>query len=239
MWLIETLTPSWTRSSGSESRPHTNLAGVAADGELLANAVGVSEWKSRFVQAIVCGCGIEGCADGGWVAPRRCGELVLLLPDFDRLAEDEGDPPRHGPPSYVGRRGIPVIRGEAMERAADALPSWPRPRDLAPLMNADIPRILQWEAPWQLLGRYPEPPQVRCEDILAASEGLPNEQASRIDALLLSYAESGAEAAFRPIDNGDRAITLYVDAPSPGEWCPLVVAESDLRLVLCPGIVIV
>lgn len=234
--MIDTLTPRWARTS---SFAGSGNADVEVDGERLANAVKLSAWKARSVQAIVCGCGVDGCADGGWVAPRRCGDLVLLLPDFDDLVEDEADPPRHAPPSYVGRRGIPIIRAEAMERAVDALPGWPRRDDLAPLMNASIPRILQWEAPWQMLGRFPEPPRVRRDDILATSEGLPGEQANRIDALLATYAESDSEAAFRATEKGDRVITFYVDAPATMEWCPLVMMDGEPRLSLCPGLVVV
>src|SRR5438046_2975910 len=91
-------------SSGQGLHPDLRLL---ADGELLANAVGLVDWTDDPVQVQVCeACGITHCETGGWLAFRRVGPTAVLIPAFAKMAENEHE---YRPSAIISQHGFVLL----------------------------------------------------------------------------------------------------------------------------------
>ena len=156
-------------SSGQANREVTQ---ILVDGVLFANAIELSSWNQRRIQLIVCeDCGIEHCAQGGWLTPHVVGTDVIFTPAFSDMLAGATDQAEYAPPGYVKESGIPLFTQETyaiLRRYADELPS---PGELPELGGADLVRCVQWEAPMRILGCFPEEVALRRNLLVAVSEG--------------------------------------------------------------------
>ena len=213
------------RSSG-QSRP--TVTQLVAEGEILANAIEFTTWSVDPVQVEVCfDCGVERCAPGGWVSPRRSGDRVLWIPAFDELAEDQGE---FGPPRYFARRGVPLFEPEAAKTLAKTVGV--ELEDVRPLTSRDVALLLQWMAPSDLLGAAPAAPRVRREDVLAATSGDRDEALDRLDELLAAAIGSDAEVVLQNRCDEADPIRFFLDLPGHPEWTPLVRIHDRVELAV-------
>lgn len=181
------------------------------------------------MQPIVCtGCGIEGCAPGGWVAPRAAGDRILWIPAFDEMGDDFGRRER-APPSYVSTRGVPTFADAAATALAEAVAAAALDA-IEPLRSRELALLLQWLAPAEVLGATP-PPAVRAADLLAEASGERERRSSAL-ADLLDGARADVPVSFRPLRTGDELVTFFLDAPGHVEWSPLVLVGGEPALHL-------
>lgn len=213
------------RSSG-QGRP--TVTQLVAEGEILANAIEFTAWSVDPVQVEVCSdCGVERCAPGGWVSPRRAGEHVAWIPAFDELAEDQGE---FGPPRYFARRGVPLFEREAAKTLAKMVGV--ELEDMRPLTSRDVTLLLQWTAPGRLLGAAPAVPRIRREDVLAATSGDRDEALDRLDELLAAAIGSDADVVLQNRCDEADLISFFLDLPDHPEWTPLVRKHDRVELAV-------
>jgi len=195
---------------------------LVADGEPIVNAVGIVELSANPLQAVVCtSCGITGCESGGWVAVRRVGDAVVWLPDFEGMAQSESDMTEYAPPRFMATRGALILRGRPLAWVRAELPGFPDPGSLPALSGVEVARLLQWEAPGRLLGRFPDVPRLDRVHLVAADPGDSSSRAAELDRLLTLYFSS--RDAVVPT-SGAQPVTFFVDLPGIPEWSP--VAET-------------
>lgn len=231
MWLIRDLTHRRMRldfsSSGQAAQDVTQLL---ADGEVLANAMELASWTEERVQLQVCqDCGIEGCAPGGWVAPRLAGDLVVLLPAFASMCSDEYALDEYRPPAVVERRGIPVLTAVLAQGVSKRGEWLPWPHELPLMTGAELVRWLQWEAPAEVLGRLPQAVAIRQDLVLASSMddhrvatalvAAEIERVAKLDGVLLSA-----------MDPSWQPIALHLEGPRFPEWNPAVMRGEEIAL---------
>lgn len=236
MWRVREVVTRKVRldfsSSGQRERDVTQ---IIADGTVLANAIELTDWKGPSVQLIVCEeCGTEHCEPGGWVAPRWTGSHVILLPDFARMADDDWALREYRPPDYVSSRGIPILE----ESLATAIPAFRWSHELALLTGQELVRAMQWAAPMNILGRFPEPPRVRRGDVIATSE---SDLGSAIDALeadIERLVQDDAPLVLGVCSPEARPITFYVDALGGREWTPSFRLGAERLLALSEDLVV-
>ncbi len=139
------------------------MTGVFNGSIPVANALELTRWNDYEGQVLICeNCGVPGCEASGWVRVRSVPAGIVLLPDFAGMQEN---PLERSPPAYF-QRGIPLFTGEASEQLRELIPDFVT----APLPSGvELRRIAQWEAPGGLLGRFPDAPLLREEDVLYVS----------------------------------------------------------------------
>jgi len=76
------------------------------DDWLFCNGVELLEIDNSSIQFIVCMyCGYSRCEPGNWLAIRRGGEFVFLIPAFFDLEEDDWELSEYYPPYKVQKFG--------------------------------------------------------------------------------------------------------------------------------------
>lgn len=227
LWRVEQVEPARAVLDFSSSgQGHRTVTQLVADGEILANAIEFTTWSAGSTQVEVCSeCGVERCASGGWVAPRRSGEHLVWLPAFDELAEDDAE---FGPPRYFAERGLPVFEPPAAGRVAATVGV--AFQELRALSYREVALLLQWTAPGRLLGLPPAPPRVRREDVLAISSGDREEILGRLDELLAVALRSDAEVVLQSLSDATEPVGFFLDLPGHPEWTPLARFYDRLEL---------
>lgn len=207
---------------------------VLLDGVRLANAVDQTNWSAREFQVLVCeACGCEHCEPGGWLTLRRFGEHGVFLPAFERMQDDAWALKEYQPPPYLRDRGAPVLSRHQFERFEELDVVFPSFESLPLLTAREVALLCQLEAPFELLGRFPDPPRVVADLVLAASDGDASVRCATVDRLLDQYLRTSGPASFLGVTS--EVSVLYLDTVPFGEWGPLSVRESSEALVLAPG----
>jgi hypothetical protein len=196
---------------------------LVVDGEILVNMVdraGPDEPPDELgqFQVEVCEqCGIVHCSPGAWVAARRIHDILLWIPAFESMT-DLASANEYGPPSSLRKKGCPYFRGDVLASLLDALP-WHQRMPLVPqLVLREAILIAQFEAPFRVLGRFPEPARLDRSRIIAADPGRLDAEVALLQACLAAAASSQSVVLAVP---ATAHATLYLDDRAVTEWQPL------------------
>ncbi len=217
-------------TSSEQGRPRVKQ--VLLDGVLFANATRFTDWSEPTFQTIVCSaCGHDGCEPGNWITARRAGELVLLMPDFDGMLDDYDE---SAPPNYLKERGALLFNPANAERLRSLIPDLRPFEKLKGLRGLDAKRIAQFEAPHNMLGRFPVVPTVRKNHVDWCSHGEAKEALRKIAQALSDLVDHQPVRVRRRLD-GEEVVTFGL---AGAEWAPLVTTEGKDRLHLDPNWVV-
>ncbi|NOX54007.1 MAG: YcxB family protein [Planctomycetes bacterium] len=212
---------------------------VYADGTCLVNATGWVDLRDDPAQVIVCPeCGETGCARGGWISLRRVGDFIAWIPAFDRLKDRDWKTNTHAPPEYVLSRGVPLFPPQVYCRLRSQVSAFPPIDQIQRISAGEGLRLLQWEAPLQALGEFPQPVRLNRDVILAVSHGNLEEELTRLQAFIDAHADS--EASLVPIaECGLIPIEFYLDGPRFPEWRPFASVGTSVVLLFEPAAMLV
>jgi hypothetical protein len=203
-------------SSGQGLREVTTLI---ADGICIANAVSLLDFANidERLQVHICeNCGVTGCEPGGWITLRRLGSAILWVPCFEAMAADVAAAREYAPPTY--ERGLPIFGAVTYEALRRHIPEFPPIELVAPLRSRDAIRLLQWHAPGRVLGRFPDPPRLRREAVLASDLGELDRAVDALEATVAGAWEN--DRPLREVENGN-AKCFYLDLPGTPAWAPI------------------
>lgn len=234
IWLATEITKHRvTLDFSSSEQPNPTVTQLVVDEALFANAVELTSWDEDRVQLLVCGqCGIVHCQPGGWVVPRKAGELVAFVPLFEAMLEDEEGRSEYAPPPFVVDRGVvtfPPGLYQSLQRVCEGLPD---ADDLEALSGEELIRSVQLNAPWRVLGRFPEPVQLRRDAIVAASDGDPQKLTDMLRKTVQDLMEAPAVRIVEA-DASLEPIVFYLEGPAAPEWSGWMRGHED-ELVLSP-----
>jgi hypothetical protein len=235
MWVVRDIEFRSTEldfSSSGQGRHRTTA--VVADGTEIINALDLVDLDvdpdDDPIQLIVCtSCGVPGCESGNCVAIRRLDDGLVVMPCFDAMA-DERDA---APPYFMTSRGVPFLRGGALERLRGQAPGLADPDRWPSLSAAESARLVQFEAPAQILGAFPDEPRLREEVVLAVGGAVQQEAMAGLASLLLVASGSTNPVALV----AGEPVTFYLDLRGfADEWAPLVLVDGQFRLAVAPGV---
>jgi hypothetical protein len=190
-----------------------------ADGTMIVNDIDLADLTSSSCQVIVCDeCGTIGCASGNWVVMRRLGAGVIWIPDFGRMLVGDFEQWQAAPAGYLRSRGVPLFAGASLARLQSIVPSL-SVEAMPRLRVWEAARLLQWEAPGNVLGRFPEAPVLRKEIVLASHPGERTDRCRDLDRLLAGVERSDLAVDVSP--SASTVISFYLDLPGTPEWQPI------------------
>lgn len=240
MWIVKDLgtEPRSYDFAPSGQRRHDDVA-LLADGRTLANMLGKVDWRSDRVQLELCtDCGREGCALGGYVALRRIGDSVVMIPSVHGYSGDEANWERvqYAAPDLLRTYGAPLIAGAEWQRLRQLQPGVPARDDLKRLRWAEARLLAQFEAPQALFGRPGALASARLSTlVLAVDPPLSPDDLDRLGDLRTWSVADDAEALIT-VDQA-RPYLLTLDGTFE-EVALFGVVEGRLGLSFKPGLVL-
>jgi hypothetical protein len=215
------------------------VTALAAGDVQLCNAVEFLEVENARLQVEVCECcGHRGCAQGGWVALRRCGDSVLWIPAWQAMDQRGRDANEYGPPAYLGVHGSPVFTANAWAELLRLRPTLPSAATLAPLTAREAVLLVQHAAPLQVLGHYPNLPRLRRDLLLGVADGDLEAQVDAVDHLLHAWFHSAEPVQ---IESGSSffAVELLLDSMEIPTWVAFGQRDGQVALLLGASLALV
>jgi hypothetical protein len=195
------------------------VTSIIADGSVLINAMAlVDAAEPGQVQVHVCEhCGVTHCEPGGWVAFRRLGDQVLWVPCFEAMEAADSDAREYRPPSSWP--GWPIFDPQHYLLVRTLAPELlPLPDAIPPLGSRTAARLLQFDAPGRVLGRFPDAPRLRRDLVVNSSCGDLSTRVACLEALLADAWSN--DLPVQPADTGE-VVAFYLDLPNTAAWEPL------------------
>lgn len=239
MWIVDQIESREREFDfGSSGLDRHSTAGLFADGVEIVNALDLVDFSADAdgaIQLIVCDyCGTPGCNAGNRVSFRRLDDGLLMIPSFASMARGDWEMTEYGPPHFIAKRGAPLFSDGALHAVLARLPALVGPSSWPPLNSREAALLLQWEAPYRVLGEFPDPPRLHKNMILAAAHGSELEILDTFRKLL-----DDALAAEQPVSTTrGEPVTFYLDLDHAGypEWEPVALVGGQYRLALAPGV---
>jgi hypothetical protein len=229
MWAIDDIEIrevqlDFTSSEGG--RPSTTA--VYANDTCLVNALGYVELTADPTQLIVCeACGRVCCEPGGWVHLRRIAESVAFTPAFTEMLDSDFESTEYSPPTYLSTTGVPLFSPVSYTILRSAVPAFPEIEAIKPLTAAEAVRLIQWQAPLRVLGRFPEVPQISRRAILAVTDGQLDEHCDRLQQFIDNHVDS--TVVLTAVDqSGILPVEFHLNGPGYPSWCPIASRGNDI-----------
>jgi hypothetical protein len=207
-----------------------------ADDLEIVNALGFVDWEDFPLQLAVCeACGISRCSPGGSVSIRRAGGLVVFLPPFAEMEENEAE---YDPSWVLKSEGALVLKEARYRELRDLVPGFPSEASLPALTGKEAARLLQWEAPGRVLGSFPEPVALDRTRLTACSEGDLRQRLDSLSEVLASLQDLAKEIVLRAAGLEEEAVSLFLNDKGFTQWRTLVETSRGVAAFLEPGYVI-
>ena len=218
----------------------------AGIGAVDAKKIYLDEWKfcnsvdhveideDALVQFYVCPhCGYVSCEPGNWLSLRRSGDFVFFIPAFEDMEEDESDLAEYSPPYEVKKRGAFYLDRMQYDQLKRYMGMLPRQEDLPTLSKREVSLLVQWEAPFQVLGNFPNGMSLEQQDYLVVDGG---EDKDVLETLkdALSHFYSSRNPADTPIEVENKS-TILLGAYDFAKWSPISIVGGRVFLRLEPA----
>lgn len=171
------------------------------------------------------------------MAVRRADDFAVLMPAFEAMSDGERERREYRPPELLNRDGVLALNPTVYDRLQSPSPDARPLEDLEPLRASETLRILQFEAPFELLGAFPDDIHLRADELIGADPVELTEAIHLLDSTIDRWRESTRPVSFRRRTDDDQLVSLFVDGPSFIEWKPLVARDAAPGLHFDAGFV--
>ena len=203
--------------------------GVHSGDVCLINNVDRVDFTEDPVQVTLCHCcGFPHCDSGGYVSLRRLGERVLWIPAFRTMADGDWELNEYTPPKFLRQHGVPLFGLNAHTRLRAAVSSVPAMEHVQCLTSCEAVALIQWNAPFSVLGKFPAPPNLNRDRILAVTDGDTSTECDAVQSLLSMFHNS--ELPLIPIEQNTSPIEFHLDDPRYTSWIPCHRSPKGLAL---------
>lgn len=215
-------------SSSGQERLQVNQ--LIVDGIEIINALELVDWDGEKIQFLICeACGLTHCKSGDWVSLRKSDSLILILPPFDSAESRENE--EYRPPFYLKQKGIAYFDDATYENLRSTHPSFPSVQRILPLSVQEATLLYHWNAPANVLGKPPHI-NVRSDIVLASSDGDHVDHLRELEDLIQTQYQDESKATLRAPLDGERVVTLFLDAEEFIEWDALIHDGTNYRLLI-------
>jgi len=236
MWCIDNLKlQPTTLDFSSSGQGRFQATKLVSDGVELMNALELMDWDDDKVQVSICGhCGTVGCSSGGWIVFRFSGDLVLLMPAFDGMRDDDWSRTKFSPPYFVADRGTAYFDLQTYESLREQYSLFPPLEKIRPLQMREAMWLVQSSAPLRILG---EPATLdidrrKFDFVIAAMEGDPKEHLRQAESLLRENFENKSSTRLRSLSPDEESVWLFLDAAEFIDWQVMVSSDGKYKFVL-------
>lgn len=173
---------------------------LVSDGVEIMNAIELIDWDDDEIQVSICDhCGTVKCSSGGWIVFRSSGDLILMMPVFEAMREDDWSKTEFSPPYFIQDRGTAFFERQTYEDLREQFSEFPLFEKIRPLQMREAIWLVQLNAPLRILG---EPATLEIDhrkfgSAVAASNSEPKEILLEAENLLRENFEIKSSAYLR------------------------------------------
>ena len=219
-------------SSGQESAKVTQ---VYFDKHLFCNGLELLEIEDTSIQFLVCDhCGYAGCSPGNWLSLRRCDDVIFFIPSFVDMEEGDSELSEYGAPYFIKKEGVIYLSSEQYSELLELIPKLPGIEDIPELTNHEVALLAQWEAPYRVLGEFPDDIRFKSNLYLATESDLGEEIIDELLGLLSKLLNSKKRAQFNLCSEKNSAI--FLDTSECLQWNPISVENGENFIRFEPNI---
>lgn len=238
MWQLSKPTIKKTQLKRS-GYPKTSITELWDHDIQIINAVEHVNWEDPDLQFQICACGIVGCQPSGWVSLRRTASIAVITPAFESIEEaSKGLEADYLPPYYLYEKGAIFAEKDFYTNDLSRLARFPVFEELRPFTSWEMSKLVQWEAPSDVLGHIEGKPSLLPDIVIASSEGSFIEQTEHLISLIESLLSSNHAPKLRRRTHQEQIISLYLDMAGFPQWKALSFDGSNYSLYLEPGFII-
>ena len=219
-------------SSGQDS---VKVTQVYFDKHLFCNGLELLEIESASIQFLVCDhCGYAGCSPGNWLSLRRCDEVIFFIPSFVDMEDGDWELSEYGAPYFIKKEGVVYLGAEQYSQLLEIIPKMPGFEEIPELTNHEVALLAQWEAPYRVLGEFPDDIRFKSSPYLATESDLGEEIIDELLGLLLKLLNSKERAQFTQCSVKNSAI--FLDTSECLQWNPISVENGNNIICFEPNI---
>jgi len=209
-----------------------DVTAIYIDNDILSNACERVDLTQDPYQFIVCNsCGYTQCASGGWLSIGKLVDTVFFYPAFTTMQEGEWEYNEYTPPSFIAKKGILYISRNNYKTIQASLKYLPSFDKLKRLTSNEIAYILQWEAPYQVLGEYPQAIELNHNNFITSS-AVDDEELLLDFQSLLSKLTEPIEFDITTITLDMEKISIFLETSEFIEWVPLVKYKNRYGIII-------
>lgn len=236
MWHIEN--PQFEKTTldfTSSGQGHFQATRLVSDGVQIINAVELVDWDDDEIQFFVCDhCGTVRCASGGWIVLRTSGDLVLMMPAFAAMSENNWSKTEFSPPYFIQDKGAAYLDRQTYESLREHFSEFPPFENIKPLQMREAMWLVQLNAPIRILGE-PSTLEINHRKFDYAVGGLesePKEVLLEAEKLLRENFENRSSAHLRRLLPEEKSIWLFLDTAEFIDWQIMVLAKGKYKFVI-------
>ncbi len=236
MWIIDN--PKLEKSTlnfSSSGQADFQATRLVSDGVEIMNAIELIDWNDDKIQISICEhCGTVRCSSGGWIIFRSSGDLILIMPAFEAMREDNWSKTEFSPPYFIQDRGTAFFERQTYEDLREQFSEFPAFEKIQPLQMREAMWLVQLNAPLRILG---EPATLEIDHrkfdfAVAASEGEPKELLQEAESLLRENFENKTSAYLHRLSQNNVSIWLFLDASEFIDWQVMILSDGKYKFVL-------
>lgn len=207
-----------------------------ADDVRISNGIELNNWDDTSIQLFVCeSCAFVQCQPGNWGTLRKAGDYVLLLPLFHEMLQSDGDFEELSPPAFLKKHGAMLLALKQYTDLQQIIPSIPTIENIQELNSAEVARLMQWEAPQEMLGVFPNPVKLEENKLLATDQDSDSAAINQLSNLLNDAIYSNLSVNLAPIAVENTIASFFIDGIQYTEWRPMGLFGDSWQLFLEPG----
>lgn len=211
---------------------------LIVDDTVFSNALECSNWEMNPIQLRVCEeCGRPWCdPQYGWMSLRSSGKDIIFLPAFSEIESSDLGFGFYRPPFFAGHQNQAVFLSQDMVGELQSYArNMPPQTDLPNLTYCEVARLIQWEAPFDVLGVFPGSLKLNREVFVTASWENVEEVVEILEKLIGHALSSQAPAVLIPRKPDDILISFFLADIGFVDWKPLAFSDGDWHFHLEPG----
>jgi hypothetical protein len=220
----------------SSNQGRVRVTSIEASEIRLINALELVKFDPESTQVFVCEeCGITHCKPGGWVTIRRMGNGVVWIPYWSGMEKGDFEEQEYQPPGFFKTQGMPIFAERAWEEIRSLRKDFLRHRELVALDSKEAVRLIQWTAPGNVLGEFPDEPKLRRNLLIAVTQGEINDKADHVDASIKDFLTKPVMLDSLICDETVIPIEFHLDLPGVPSWTPFVEVGNRLCFKINEG----
>lgn len=240
MWLPKSFqTKNKNLGQSSFGQSAISVRELYADDVRISNGIELNNWNDDSIQLFVCeSCTVIQCQQGNWATLRKAGAYVLLIPLFHEMLQADGDFEEISPPFFMKQQGAMLITLEQYGRLQQLISPLPAVENIEALTSVEAAWLMQWDAPQEILGAFPNPVALQREKLLTTDQDSDSAAYNQLTNLLNDAIYNKSAVSLVPVSAENTVASFFIDGVQYTEWKPMSLYEDSWHLVLEPGYII-